>query len=79
MGQTAVSLCLIPVNSLFSDKVINGARVVGRGKGSKVCFLFGLDCRIPGHLMAIFTLEDEQIVWTDKLSQTNQSSDVQMG
>ena len=29
--------------------------------------------------MAVFTLEDEQIVWTDKLSQTNKSSDVKTG
>ena len=27
-------------------------------------------------LMAVFTLEDDQIVWTDKSSQTNESSDV---
>ena len=26
--------------------------------------------------LAVFTLEDEQIVWTDKSSQTNKSSDV---
>ena len=29
--------------------------------------------------MAIFTLEDKQIVWMDKSSQTNKSSDVQTG
>ena len=29
--------------------------------------------------MAVFTLEDEQIVWTDKSPQTNKSSDVQTG
>ena len=28
---------------------------------------------------AVFTLEDEQVVWTDKSSQTNKSSDVKMG
>ena len=27
--------------------------------------------------MAVFTLEEEQIVWTDKSFQTNKSSDVQ--
>ena len=30
-------------------------------------------------LMAVFTLEDEQIVWTDKSSQTKKSSDVKTG
>ena len=30
-------------------------------------------------VMAIFTLEDEQIVWTDKSSQTDKSSDVKTG
>ena len=29
--------------------------------------------------MAVFTLEDEQIVWTDKSSQTHKSSDVKAG
>ena len=29
--------------------------------------------------MAVFTLEDEQIVWMDKSSQINKSSDVQTG
>ena len=29
--------------------------------------------------MAVFTLEDEQIVWTDKSSQTDKSSDVKTG
>ena len=29
--------------------------------------------------MAVFTLEDEQIVWTGKSSQTNNSSDVKTG
>ena len=29
--------------------------------------------------MAVFTLEDEQIVWTDKSSQTHKSSDVKTG
>ena len=29
--------------------------------------------------MDVFTLEDEQIVWTDKLSQMNKLSDVQTG
>ena len=29
--------------------------------------------------VAVFTLEDEQIVWIDKLSQMNKSSDVQTG
>ena len=29
--------------------------------------------------MAVFTLEDEQIVWTVKSSQTNKSSDVKTG
>ena len=29
--------------------------------------------------MAVFTLEDEQIVWSDKSSQTNKSSDVKTG
>ena len=33
--------------------------------------------RVP--LLAVFTLEDKQIVWTDKLSQTNELSDVQTG
>ena len=31
------------------------------------------------NLMAVFTLEDEQIVWTDKPAQTNKSSDVKTG
>ena len=30
-------------------------------------------------LLAVFTLEDEQIVWTDKSSQTDKSSDVKTG
>ena len=29
--------------------------------------------------MAVFTLQDEQIVWMDKSSQINKSSDVQTG
>ena len=29
--------------------------------------------------MAVFTLEDEHIVWTDKSSQTHKSSDVKTG
>ena len=29
--------------------------------------------------MAVFTLEDEQIVWTDKSSQTDKLSDVETG
>ena len=29
--------------------------------------------------LAVFTLEDEQIVWTDKSSQTDKSSDVKTG
>ena len=29
--------------------------------------------------MAVFTLEDEQIVWTDKSCQTDKSSDVKTG
>ena len=29
--------------------------------------------------MAVFTLEDEQIVWTEKSSQTDKSSDVKTG
>ena len=29
--------------------------------------------------MPVFTLEDEQIVWMDKSSQTNKSSNVKMG
>jgi len=29
--------------------------------------------------LAVFTLEDEQIVWTDKSSQMDKSSDVQTG
>ena len=32
--------------------------------------------RIP---LAVFTLEDVQIVWTDKSPQTDKSSDVKMG
>ena len=32
-----------------------------------------------GQLFAAFTLEDEQIVWTDKSSQTDKSSDVATG
>ena len=30
-------------------------------------------------IMTVFTLEDEQIVWTDKSSQTDKSSDVKTG
>ena len=30
-------------------------------------------------VLAVFTLEDEQIVWMDKSSQTNKSSDVKTG
>ena len=29
--------------------------------------------------LAVFTLEDQQIVWTDKSSQTDKSSDVKTG
>ena len=35
--------------------------------------------KLNRNTMAVFTLEDEQIVWTDKSSQTNKSSDVQTG
>ena len=31
------------------------------------------------YALAVFTLEDEQIVWTDKSSQTDKSSDVKTG
>ena len=34
---------------------------------------------VRGVSLAVFTLEDEQIVWTDKSFQTNKSSDVQTG
>ena len=41
----------------------------------------GIEKTFPALLesLAVFTLEDKQIVWTDKSSQTNKSSDVKTG
>ena len=47
---------------------------------SEVCSLPNTKCHCLSDMftLAVFTLEDEQIIWTDKSSQTKKLSDVQI-
>ena len=62
----------------FSLFVLEDISVSGYSE-IQVCIYVCLQHCCVSASVAVFTLEDEQIVWIDKLSQTNKSSDVQTG